>query len=294
MFPDPLRVFYEAGRHGSIRKASDNLGLAPSSVSRQVAILERQVGTKLFERSENGVTLTHAGQLVANFARTVLLDYDSLRSDLDDLKGRRRSLIRIAAVESVVAVNPIAAIAAFRSRFDGVSFRLRMMAASEVVNAVKAGEVDIGATFCPKPDFELMTIMRIPEPVIAATPIHHPLASRESISLPELAQFSIALPEANFGVRQFFDQACHACGLSLTPTLSSNSFEALREFARCGAGISILPKGALLLSQSEYVKAISLESEYLSETYVEFLALRNRRHSNVLKQFIADLKKTIE
>ena len=65
MVLNPLRLFHEVARTGSIRKASEVLKLAPSSVSRQVLILERQIGTTLLDRSAAGVALTPAGQLVA-------------------------------------------------------------------------------------------------------------------------------------------------------------------------------------------------------------------------------------
>src|ERR1700757_3505003 len=98
MFPGALRFFYEVSQTGSIRKASESLGVAPSSVSRQIAVLERQLGTRLFARSSEGVELTHAGKMVADFARVVLLDYDALRADLDDLRGVRRALVRVVVV----------------------------------------------------------------------------------------------------------------------------------------------------------------------------------------------------
>ena len=83
MFPDPFRSFFEAVRCGSIRQASESLRKAPSSISRHIAILERQMGAPLLDRSAEGVKLTEAGRRVADYARMVLLDFDSLRSDLD-------------------------------------------------------------------------------------------------------------------------------------------------------------------------------------------------------------------
>ncbi len=73
MFSGSLRAFDETVRTGSIRKASEALGIAPSSVSRQIAILETQIGTTLFHRRAGGLEITHAGQLVADYARSVLM-----------------------------------------------------------------------------------------------------------------------------------------------------------------------------------------------------------------------------
>src|SRR6202044_3357734 len=121
MFPGPLRAFHEAVQAGSIRKASERLGLAPSSVSRQIAVLEALMGTSLFNRSLGGVVLTHAGALVAEYAQSAVMDFDTLRLDLDDLKGSR-GLIRVAMVESIASDGPVKAASAFRKTFKGVAF----------------------------------------------------------------------------------------------------------------------------------------------------------------------------
>jgi DNA-binding transcriptional LysR family regulator len=140
LFPGSLRAFYEAVRAGSIRAASDNLSLAPSTVSRQIQLLEHQIGAQLFDRSAAGVVPNYAGKLVAEYARTVLLDYDSLRADINDLKGVRRGFIRIAAVESTISERAVVAIVNFRSKFDGVSFQLRMLPArSRICRTPKLG-----------------------------------------------------------------------------------------------------------------------------------------------------------
>jgi molybdate transport repressor ModE-like protein len=84
MQTDALRALYETRRTGSIRKAGEELGLAASSVSRHIRTLERQFGPRLLDRSAKGVALTYAGERVAEYARSVLNDYESLKVDLDD------------------------------------------------------------------------------------------------------------------------------------------------------------------------------------------------------------------
>ena len=71
MFASELRAFHAVAQSGSIRRAAELLDTAPSSVSRKVGLLEQQIGTTLLERTSNGVTLTHAGAMVAEYARSV-------------------------------------------------------------------------------------------------------------------------------------------------------------------------------------------------------------------------------
>lgn len=292
MFPGELRVFHVVATSGSIRKASEALGVAPSSVSRKIALLEHLVGTTLLERTAEGVVLTHAGVLFAEYARTVVLDYESLRADLNDRRGHRRRLIGLAAVESAVSGGLVNAIAAFRQRFESVSFRLNTMAAPEVVEDVKRGDCDVGLTFCCPPQPEVATVARIPEPIVLAVPLDHPLARAGSVTLTELRDRVLALPEVSFGVRRILDRACHEIGLgaTLSPAFTSDSFEALRDFVQRGAGIAVLPyRAAARQGGQEVLKVIPIEHPACKETTIDVITLRKRRISRVVNDFIQQL-----
>lgn len=289
MFPGELRAFHAVAKTGSIRRASEALGVAPSSISRKVALLEHQIGTRLLERTAAGVVLTHAGALVAEYARSVVLDYDSLRADLNDRKGNRRRLVGLAVVESALFAGLVDAIATFRSKFPEVSFRLNTMPASAVVDEVKRGGCDIGLTFCCPPQPEIVTVARIPEPIVLGVPNAHPLARATSVALSDLTNLVLGLPEATFGVRRILDRACHDIGLdaTLNPAFSSNSFEALRNFVQQGAGVAILPLRAVLRAgQLGRMKVVPFEHPSLSQTTIDIVILQKRRISRVASDFI--------
>lgn len=295
MFPGALRFFYEVSQMGSIRKASESMGVAPSSVSRQIAVLERQLGTHLFDRSAGGVALTHAGEMVAGYARTVLLDYDALRADLDDLRGVRRALVRVAIVESMVSGAPLAAMSSIRSRFEDVSFKLRMLPAPQVTEAVKSGAVDLGITFSLPPDPDISVLLQLPEPVVVALPASHELAQKERISLSELRNVPMALPDVDFGIRKVFDRATRAQGFEVVPVLSSSSFEAMRDFVRQGLGGALLTRRSTIRDERlGALKTVTIEESALGSATVELIALKNRRMPRVMKLFVQELMKSLQ
>lgn len=289
-----LRAFNEAVRAGSIRGASDSLGLAPSSVSRQIQLLEHQMGAALFDRSASGVVPTHAGRLVADFAKAVLHDFDSLRSDVNERRGIRRGFLRIAAVESTISARAVAAIAAFQVRFPDVSFQLRMLPAGRVIEVVKTGEVDVGVTFCAPPDTSLTLLARFLEPVVVAVSPHHEWAHRNSVSLPELSRIPLAMPELSFGVRRIFDTAAQAAGVELLPAMSSDSFEALRGFARLGAGGAVLPKLSIEAERKAGILlALKIDEPSLNNTTADVIALKSRRPSRLLRLFFEEFQRVV-
>lgn len=292
MFPFELRSLHVVAKTGSIRKASDALGVAPSSVSRKIALLEHRIGTRLLERTAYGVVLTHAGTLVAEYARNVVLDYESLRADLNDWKGNRRRLVGLAVVESALFAGLVDAVAAFRAKFPEVSFRLNTKPAPEVVDEVKRGACDLGLTFCCTPQPDIVTVARIPEPIVLAVPNDHPFAGAASVQLSDLKGLMLGLPESTFGVRRVLDRACHDSGLgaALSPAFTSNSFEALRTFVEQGAGVAVLPRRAVLgAGQVRPLKGVPIAHELLTDTTIDIVILQRRRTPRVISDFIQQL-----
>src|SRR5258707_8848398 len=87
-----LRYFLETARLGSIRRAAEKLYVAPSAVSRQIALLERNFGAPLFERHVAGVRLTQAGEGFAQQAHATVRGFDRLHLAICDLlKPTRRT-----------------------------------------------------------------------------------------------------------------------------------------------------------------------------------------------------------
>jgi len=293
MFPGPLRAFYEAVRGGSIRKASEALNQAPSSISRQIGILERQMGTALFDRSATGVTLTRSGELVADYARSALLGFDSLCADIADVKGVGQGLIKLTTVEGVVSEGAIAAIIAFRAKYPRVSFQLKILPAPRVIDVVRLGETDIGITFCGQPHVDIKTEIKIPDPIVVAAAPSSALSP--SVSLADLHAMPIAMPETNFGIRQIVDRAAHAQGFALSPVVSTDSFEALRSFARLGAGVSVMARRSIRDDvASGHLKMIGIDEPTLRATTIDVITLKNRRLSAILKFFLKELKDVCE
>lgn len=297
MFLSELRAFHAVAQSGSIRKASELLEIAPSSVSRKVALLEHHIGTTLLDRTAGGVKLTHAGSLVAEYSRSVILDYDSLRADLNDRRGSRRKLIRVEAVESIVSGGLLEAVAAFRAKYDAVSFRLTVVPAPQVVEDVRRGDCDLGVTFCCPPQPDIVKVASIPEPIMLVVPNGHPLAAAKSVSLNDLEGRSLAVPDVTFGVRRILDRAAQEAGLAVTsnPALSSNMFEALREFVRCGAGIAILPYRAVMReSARNTLKVVPIDHPALSEATIDVITLRKHHPARIVVSFIDQLMQTFD
>jgi molybdate transport repressor ModE-like protein len=115
-----LRLLREVGLRGSIAGAARMVGLTPSAVSQQLAILEREAGTALVDRSPRGVVLTGAGETLAERAGQVLDLLATARADLDRLAGSVTGPVRIASVASAAASIVSTAVTALRESAPGI------------------------------------------------------------------------------------------------------------------------------------------------------------------------------
>ncbi len=289
-----IRYFIEVARTGSVREAGERLNVASSAVSRQIQNLEKQLGMELFERRPRGMVLTAAGEIYLNYARTASLESDRVRSELEALRGLRRGTIRVYTVEGIVADALTNAVAVFRVRHPGIAFKLIATGTSEVIAAVCAGQVDIGISFNAQPHPLVHFVRRVRDPVVAVLHPKHSLAQLRQVSFSELLSFPIGLPEVGFGIRRLIDDQCRRLGVSIEAALETNSIEALRGFARSGAGVSILPPFAIRREVSlKLVKTVLISDPALKHASIDISVLAGRRLPSAVNAFVSVLEQEL-
>lgn len=288
---NPIRYFVEIARSGSIREASERLNVAPSALSRQIQNLEYELGMPLFERRPRGMTLTPAGEIYARYAQAVNLETDRVRSELEELRGLRRGIVRVAAVEGAVADILTNAVARFRVKYPGIRVNLVTIGTDDVIASVRDGKVDVGVSFHAQPDAAVRFVRRIRDPLAALVHPDHALAQRRQVTLTEILSFPVAVPEPGFGIRRLIDEQCRRLGQSMTPALETNSIEALRGFARSGAGITMLPGMSFQREiRNGVVAAIPISDRALNQCSMDISVLAGRHLSAAIAQFLGILE----
>lgn len=290
---NPLRYLVEVANCGSIRVAADNLHVAASAISRHIHNIEMDLGIELFERGPRGVTATPAGEIYIQYAQGVLFDSERLRFDIDQLKGLKRGHVRISTIDGVVSGHLSAAVSSFTKLYPGVTFSLTSMGTEMVTKAVRDGEADIGIAYQPTPDPDVAIIMRVPDPLLLIVARDHPLAQRSSIDFAEALGCPYALPESTFGIRRLINAYCRDQRISLAPTLETNSIEALRGFARSGAGVSMLHRLSISRDLAlGAVVAIPFSDTQLQSSWVEACTRAARRLPPAVARFVEHLRNT--
>jgi DNA-binding transcriptional LysR family regulator len=236
-----LRYFNEVARLGSIRKAADRLHVAPSAVSRQIALLEAELGTELFKRFKTGVRLMPAGEVLARQSHRIFRDLERARSGIDDLMGLRRGTISLWVIEGFVTGLLPGILSEFNQRYPNISFRVYTDSTDRIVEALLEDEADIGITFNAVSRPEIEVVAEFKEGISCLVAPSHRYAGRESLSLAELCTEQLALPVQSFGLRQVFDRVIASRGYDPRVLVTTNSLELTKTLAATGNAIAFMP-----------------------------------------------------
>jgi DNA-binding transcriptional LysR family regulator len=285
-----VRYFLEVVRRGSITEAALTLNVASSAISRQIARLEDELDTPLFERVSRGMKPNAAGELLAAHALRAQLETERIGNELLALKGLRRGEVKLVSTEGFALDYLPQAIAHFRRQHGGIRFQLSVGSALEVAEAIRAGAVDIGLTFTMAPDRDIKVEYSQSAPILAVVNPQHPLAGRKQVGLSELIGYPLALPQKNITMRRLIDACCSRKNLLLEPALSSDSINALLGFvlATDGVGFSAhLPIRKLI--ENGLLVALPIRDRDMNTLQMEIQSLSGRTLPQAARAFLNTL-----
>jgi LysR family transcriptional regulator, benzoate and cis,cis-muconate-responsive activator of ben and cat genes len=194
-----LRYFTAVAAHGSFLKAARMLHVTQPAVSRQVRVLEEELGATLLVRSRQVTKLTEAGEALYEEARDLLAQADRIASRVK--KAGRSEVLRVGYAPSFVAGIMPAALAKFHLATPSVRVELSDLSSREMIELAQAGRIDMVITPdgspADVPSFQWLEFRRV-QPVLVM-PLTHPLARLKRISPSRLRDLPlVGLARDNF------------------------------------------------------------------------------------------------
>ena len=229
MHSTEIRYFLVVATTGSLSAASQQLFVAVSAISRQIQRLEERIGVPLFERHARGMILNDAGRILENHIRKSMIDMDSALTDIRGRNAQQKATLRVGCTEGMAFDTLPALFARFQVHYPDTVFHLKVGSAMHVSQMIRQGEVDVALQFSLANELGVNVLLSLPAPFMLLMSTYHPLASR-NISLQDLAEYPLALPEPTTTLRQLFDLSCRMKGIFLEPTLCCNSFTTLYHY----------------------------------------------------------------
>lgn len=237
-----LRYFLEVTEQGSVRSAADKLNITASAISRHIAVLENMIGSPLFERKPRGMVLTDEGEILAKYARRMVGNMDLVKSAVEEIKGLRRGIIRISAIEATASSILYPAIREFMSTHTDITCEVEIVSRDniDVAHTLFRGEADIGILYKFNQNVDMDYLAEFSTPIMLIVASNHPLARREMVTVHDLERLPVCGLAPTTYTRRIIDQALQPLGIKLDYILTVNSVEMAKEFARTGVGATIL------------------------------------------------------
>lgn len=244
-----LRLLREVAIRGTIAGAARSLGLTASAVSQQLAVLEREAGTGLLDRSPRGVRLTGAGHALAGRVTAILELLASARADLDRIAGSVTGPVQVAAVASAAATIVSSAVLTLGNAEPGVSVSVTAAEPARSLARLSAGDVDIAVVdeydYVPLalPDNASARRLRAEPLVVVTTPgaLRAQPRSR-TVSLKALAGCDWVMPPDDAACGMAVRSACRAQGFEPRVRWETDDMLLLVRAVAAGHGVAVLPR----------------------------------------------------
>ncbi len=266
--------------YGSFTKAAEKLHYSQSGISRMIADLEKEWNVILLERIKGGVKLTSDGLKLLPYAKRLIIEYDRLQMQVDELNGLKSGLIRIGTFSSVATHWLPNIIKEFQKDYPHIDYELLLGDYDEIEEWILEGRVDCGFLRLPTHS-EFETIFLEQDKLMAIIPENHPLANCEKFPIGALCDEPFMLLEkgAKAEISEIFEK------YNLTPKVHFTTWDdyAIMSMVESGLGISILPQ--LILKRIPY-KIVAKELEVPAYRNIG-LALRSKKLASLaVKRFI--------
>ena len=239
-----LEVLCAVARHGSFTAAAHAIGYTQSAVSRQVAALEREAGSPLFERLPRGVRPTPAGRVLVEHATVVLARLRSAGEELDALRRLRGGWLRIGAFPTADATLVPLAVTGFRARHPGVHLTLAEGVTPRQLARLGQGELDLAVVSDYPPglpeagEFELVHLLD--DPLLLALPRGHHLVAADAVGLADLAGENWVEGDDTGGAG-VLAAACARAGFTPRIELHAGEWTGKLGFVAAGLGVALVP-----------------------------------------------------
>lgn len=254
-----LSYFVTLARERHFARAAEVCHIAQPTLSAAIRTLEEDLDVRLVVRNHRFVGLTPEGEKLLVWGRQILTDYNSLR---DDLNGLRRGLTGVLRLGVIPAAMP--AISFLTARFSAAhpkaSVEIQSLTSRAIQRALDAFEIDGGVTYLDNEPLENVRRTQLyRERYVFVVNRLHPFAARAAVTWAEAAAEPLCLLSEDMQNRRIMDKVAASIGVTLRPTVVSNSFLGVCSHLRHGEWSSIVPHNFFyVFGQTRDLAAINL------------------------------------
>lgn len=246
MNSDDLAVFAHVAKSGSISRTAMEMGANQSTISRRIALLEAELGVRLFRRSGRGVGLTERGEQLLGYAQ-------ALERTLDEARGAMRSGTESGPAQLAIAAQPTIARIMFgelgqrlRARYPHTRVRFVEGLASQILGRLNDGEIDLAIMYVPEHRGTTQFDPLLAEELCLVAPAGFALPDGP-VDVHTLGELPLILPSTHHGLRVLAESLAARHGFTLQIALECDgSISLTKRLVMAQCGCTLLPAASVI------------------------------------------------
>lgn len=236
-----LKTFICIAETGSLSAASDRLRIAQPALSRQIKLLEHEIGVQLFLRHARGMTLTETGQTFFKSISKLIYQLEKSVDDISSVKGEIKGTVNIGFLPSSNMDFITRFVGRVKKQLPDVKLNLVEGFSGNLIEWLQGGSLDISFLNGPAKDLHISSKELIYEDIVLISAKGTLPQLGENIVLSDLAQLPLALPNRTHGIRILIDRIIQKFNIELDVALHVDSIAILRSLVRSGDYHTLLP-----------------------------------------------------
>ncbi|WP_124551883.1 CysB family HTH-type transcriptional regulator [Methylophilus methylotrophus] len=270
-----LRYVHEVVRQQlNISAASEALHTSQPGVSKQIQLLEEELGLQIFQRNgKRLVGITEPGRKIVDLAARVMLDMQNIKRVGDEYSQEDRGELTIATTHTQARYRLPAAVKQFIAQYPNVKLAIHQGNPSQVTEQVAAGEADIGiATENISKDERLSCLPCYEWNRCLVVPPDHPLLEKKNLGLKDLVNYPLITYDFAFTGGTLVSKVFHDAGLQPNVVFTAIDADVIKTYVNLGLGIGLIANMAYDDTRDAPLK--SLDCSHLFPNSTTYLGVR--------------------
>ncbi len=240
-----LEILRAVTDKGSFTAAARALNVSQSAVSRQVLLLEEELGEPLFLRLGRKVRLTSAGAALLDLSRRVLADVRDTTASIVEQQQQLAGTLHLGGGMTVCLHVFPALLKEFRKRHPKVEIKVTTGATPMLLERLRSGAIDVGLLTLPVEGADLVQVPIMREELLLVMPPSHKLAKLRQVTPADLVGQPWVLFERGSSTRRVIDEMLQRDGVRPRIVMETENVEILKALTMIGMGLTVLPYQSL-------------------------------------------------
>jgi DNA-binding transcriptional LysR family regulator len=236
-----LEIIRAIADTGSFTAAGERLHVSQSAISRQVLLLEAELGEPVFHRIGRRIRITPAGESLLQLSHRVFQDLQDTVSHITDKQESLRGTMRLVGGMTVCLYVFPTLLAEVRRTHPNLDLKITVGSGERSIAMLRSGAGDLGLVTLPVDAADLEAVPVLEEELLLATYASHPLAKKRSITPADLNRQPFILFETGSITRRLVEDFFTRERIEPEIVMETENVEIIKAMVRTGVGISIIP-----------------------------------------------------